>query len=128
MIAAIATAAVYVEDQERSLAFWTEQVGFAVQQTRSMGPAGLWIEVGPPGATSCLVLYPKVMMPDWAERKPSIVFTCDDLERTYRELADRGVHFSQPPKEMGWGPFAMFEDVDGNVFGLRQESAADAPA
>ena len=122
MIAAIATAAVHVEDQERALAFWTEQVGFVVHVTRPMGPAGSWIEVGPPDATSCLVLYPKAMMPDWAERRPSIVFTCDDVERTYREMADRGVRFSQPPKEMGWGPFAIFEDVDGNEFGLRRDT------
>jgi lactoylglutathione lyase len=121
MIAAIATVAVYVEDQERSLAFWTQQVGFTVHETRPMGPAGSWIEVGPPGQSSCLVLYPKAMMPDWAERKPSIVFRCDDVERTYQEMAERGVRFSQPPKAMAWGPFALFEDVDGNEFGLRQE-------
>ena len=121
MIDAIATVAVYVEDQERSLAFWTQQVGFTVRITRPMGPAGSWIEVGPPDATSCLVLYPKAIMPDWAERKPSIVFRCDDVERTYREMADRGVHFSQPPQQMPWGPFALFDDVDGNTFGLRQD-------
>ena len=122
MIAAIATVAVYVEDQERALAFWTRQVGFTVHRTRSMGPAGSWIEVGPRDGTSCLVLYPKAMMPDWAERKPSIVFRCDDVERTYHELADRGVHFSQPPRKMAWGLFASFKDVDGNELGLRQET------
>jgi lactoylglutathione lyase len=128
MIAGIATVAVYVEDQDRSLAFWTQQVGFTVHLTRPMGPAGSWIEVGPRDRASCLVLYPKSMMPDWAERKPSIVFSCDNIERTYREMADRGVRFSQPPKDMAWGLFAMFEDVDGNGFGLRQESEASAEA
>ena len=68
------------------------------------------------------------MMPDWAERKPSIVFRCDDLERTCQELADQGVRFSQPPTEMAWGPFALFEDLDGNTFGPRQEREADGQA
>ena len=125
MIDAIATAAVYVADQEKSLKFWTEQVGFVVHQTHSMGPAGSWIEVGPAGAESCLVLYPQQIMADWAERKPSIVFKCDDLQRTYEELSGRGVPFSEPPHELSWGPFAIFEDLDGNSFGLRQAESRE---
>ena len=120
MINAIATAAVYVADQEKSVRFWTEQVGFVVHQTHSMGPSDSWIEVGPAGAESCLVLYPQEMMTDWAERKPSIVFKCGNLQLTYEELSGRGVPFPQPPQELPWGPFAIFEDVDGNSFGLRQ--------
>jgi lactoylglutathione lyase len=119
MITAIATAAVYVEDQARAQAFWTEQVGFSIHRTESMGPQGAWIEVGPRDAVSCLVLYPKGMMPDWAERKPSIVFACDDVRATHAELSGRGVPFSQPPKQMAWGDFAIFEDPEGNSYGLR---------
>lgn len=119
MINAIATAAVYVPDQARSLEFWTKQVGFVVRRTESLGPQGAWIEVGPPDAASCLVLYPQSLMSDWAERRPSIVFACDDVRRTYDELSGRGVHFSQPPRTMAWSEFAIFEDLDGNSFGLR---------
>jgi hypothetical protein len=50
MIQKIATAAVYVEDQQKSVRFWTEQVGFVVHQELSMGPDARWIEVGPAGA------------------------------------------------------------------------------
>ena len=88
MIAAIATAAIYVDDQTRSLEFWTEQVGFRVHRSLSMGPNAAWIEVGPDGAQSCLVLYPRAMMSDAAERKPSIVFTCENIEQTYQEMSE----------------------------------------
>ena len=64
MIQKIATAAVYVEDQQKAVAFWTEQVGFVVHREKPMGPVARWIEVGPPGAASCLVLYPKAMLGD----------------------------------------------------------------
>jgi hypothetical protein len=83
---------------------------------------GSWIEVGPAGAASCLVLYPKAIMQDWAERKPSIVFACNDIARTHQEMAGRGVPFSQPPRDMPWGKFAIFEDLDGNWYGLRESS------
>jgi lactoylglutathione lyase len=116
----IATAAVYVEDQKKALIFWTEQVGFEVQQEKPMGPDARWIEVGPAGAASCLVLYPRSMMEDWQQRKPSIVFECENLQQTFEEMRQRGVHFIQEPKAMPWGPFAMFEDTEGNQYGLRE--------
>lgn len=120
MIAHIATAAVYVEDQSAALRFWTEQVGFEVRREAAMGPDAKWIEVGPPGAKSNLVIYPKAMMEDWAERKPSIVFECADIQATYEEMSARGVNFTQAPREMPWGPFAIFVDEEGNWYGLRQ--------
>jgi predicted enzyme related to lactoylglutathione lyase len=120
MIQKIATAAVYVEDQQQALSFWTEQVGFEVRREMPMGPDARWIEVGPAGATSCLVLYPRSMMGDWAQRKPSIVFECASLQQTFEELRGRGVRFTQEPTAMPWGPFAIFEDTDGNWYGLRE--------
>jgi lactoylglutathione lyase len=119
MIRKIATAAVYVEDQQQALRFWTEQVGFTVHRERPMGPEARWIEVGPAGAESCLVLYPRAMMEDWAERKPSIVFECDDVGKSYEEMRGRGVEFTQPPQALPWGPFAVFIDPEGTWFGLR---------
>ena len=119
MISKIATAAVYVDDQPAALSFWTEQVGFEVRSRQSMGPSGEWLEVGPKGAESCLVVYPRSMMEDWAERKPSIVFECDDIQSTYEGMSSRGVVFTQEPEAMLWGKFAIFEDLDGNWFGLK---------
>ena len=120
MIQKIATAAVHVDDQQKSVAFWTEQVGFDVHREKSMGPDVRWIEIGPSGAVSWLVLYPKSMMEDWQERKPSIVFECENVQQTFEEMRQRGVHFIQQPKSMHWGPFAMFEDTEGNWYGLRE--------
>jgi lactoylglutathione lyase len=122
MIRKIATAAVYVDDQRKAVEFWIKQVGFKVHREHPMGPQASWIEVGPAGAESCLVIYPKSMMEDWAERKPSIVFECENIQQTFAGMRDREVQFTQEPKEMPWGPFAIFVDNDGNWYGLRQAS------
>jgi hypothetical protein len=37
------------------------------------------------------------MMADWKERKPSIGFSCADVNSTYDELTRRGVHFKGIP-------------------------------
>ncbi len=58
-----------------------------------MMPGASWLEVAPKGAESALVLYPKSMMKNWAELKPSIVFVCDDVEKTYETMKANGVTF-----------------------------------
>lgn len=119
MIKQIATVAVYVEDQEKSLQFWTEKVGFEVMANHPMGPQAHWMEVAPPGAQSRLVLYPKKLMPNSEELKASIVFECEDIQGTYDRLAGNGVEFMEPPNQMAWGTYARFKDIDGNEFLLK---------
>jgi predicted enzyme related to lactoylglutathione lyase len=122
MSLSIATVAVYVENQKAALKFWTEQVGLSVLRSHPIGLDLSWVELRADGTGSCLVLYPRSMMEDWAQRKPSVVFECDDLQKKYEELSSRGVVFTQPPKELPWGPFAIFADNEGNWFGLRQRN------
>lgn len=118
MLTHVKTVSIYAADQERALRFWTDQVGFEVRRVESMGPGGRWIEVGPPGAHTILVIYPRSMMEDWAQRKPSIVFASADTRATYEALSRRGVEFTQEPRGMAWGNFAIFVDPDGNEFGI----------
>ncbi|MDN9009029.1 VOC family protein [Brevibacillus laterosporus] len=119
MIKHISTVGVYVEDQQKALAFWTEKVGFIVYANFPMGPKATWLEVGPENAQTRLVLYPKAMMKNWAELKPSIVFECDDIYKLYEDLQAKGVDVDKP-NEMEFGIFTFFRDEDGNQFGLKQ--------
>ena len=119
MIQQIATVAVYVDDQDRALEFWRDRVGFELRRREMMGSAGSWLEVAPEGAISRLVLYPKSLMSDWAERKPSIVFECSDIQATFDVMKSKGVEFTQELQKMPWGTFATFRDTDGNEFLLR---------
>jgi len=119
MITHIGTVAVYVADQEDALRFWTDGVGFELKAERPMTDTVRWLEVGPPGGESALVLYPKTLMDDWDMRRPSVVFITDDVIRTCDRLATNGVTISQPVVDMAWGKFAAFLDTEGNEFGLR---------
>jgi len=123
MIRKLATVSVYVQDQQQALEFWTDKVGFSVLADHPMGPDARWIEVGPQGAHTRLVLYPRALAQDWTERKLSVVFECDDIEATVQKLADAGVVIKQPPKEMPWGIYAVFADLDGHGYVLYQPHA-----
>ena len=119
MITKIGTVGVYVEDQEKALKFWTEKVGFVEKDRKDMGNGKIWLEVAPPNAESALVLYPKGLMPDFAELKPSIVFMCDDIDAFCAGLKQKGVRFEKELMNLGWGKFASFLDEDGNKYGLK---------
>lgn len=113
---------IYVEDVQRSVDFYTQKLGFAVAVAHPMGPTVKWTEMALSNGQVRLIPYPKAMMPDWKERKPSIVFSCPDVQATYDELSKRGVTFKGQPQQLGWGKFVQFSDSDGNEFGL-----SDAP-
>ncbi|MFC0213457.1 VOC family protein [Paenibacillus chartarius] len=119
MITKIATAAVYVEDQQRAKTFWTEKVGFELVRETPMGPGAFWLEVAPKGAQTALVLYPRSMMKDADTMRPSIVFECGDIEATYAAMKANGVQFEGELQKMQWGTFAQFKDEDGHTFLLK---------
>jgi predicted enzyme related to lactoylglutathione lyase len=48
----------------------------------------------------------------------NVSFVCDDVERTYNDMLERGVLFDSPPRKEKWGTSAIFTDPDGNRFVL----------
>jgi len=76
--------------------------------------------VVPEGAQSALVLYPRSLMQNWKEIKPSVLFLCDNIEKTFSKLKSRGVKFTQEPERMPWGTYAKFVDIDGNEFIIKK--------
>jgi lactoylglutathione lyase len=119
MISHLATVGVYVEDQPAAEKFWLEKLDFEVKNKKEMGNGLYWLEVGPKDAQTALVLFPKKLMPNYAELKPSIVFTTADIDAACATLKKRGVAFKDELANLGWGKFASFLDPDGNEFGLR---------
>jgi predicted enzyme related to lactoylglutathione lyase len=124
MLGPIKTVTVYVDDQQKAVEFYTQKLGFEVRRSLPMGPNANWVEVSPSGAQTCIVLYPKAMMPNSTELKLSVVFHCPDMEAACRQLESLGVRIGMAPKEMPWGMFATFLDLDGNEFGLTSQKLA----
>lgn len=118
MITKIANATIYVDDQQKALDFW-QNLGFEIRADNDMGNGFRWIEVAPPGAETCIAIYPKQLMPD--RNSSSVVFVCDNVQEMWREMKEKGVQFKEEPKKMPWGTFAIFQDEDGNEFVLKEE-------
>jgi lactoylglutathione lyase len=110
-----------VDDQERALEFWTSTVGFELARDAPYGEGQRWIEVTTRDMAVALVLSPRRDgRPSAPAELPTsnVFFCCDDLSRMHEELSARGVVFPQPPVELQWGWWSMFEDLEGNRFAL----------
>jgi hypothetical protein len=56
----------------------------------------------------------------------SIVFTTDDCFATYEQLKDKGIEFTRPAGQRGYGVDAAFRDPSGNEFRLVQTAPTPA--
>jgi serine phosphatase RsbU (regulator of sigma subunit)/predicted enzyme related to lactoylglutathione lyase len=113
---------VFVRDQDRSLRFYLDQLGFRLIADARSESGDRWVAVAPPDGSTILVLVaPK---PDSEEfkligRVSEVAFLTEDVHATFEEWRKFGVRFHHPPQTPAWGGmFTMFEDVDGNSFGL----------
>ena len=127
MIGPVKSVSVYVEDQDKAIDFYTKKLGFELRRSLPMGPSAKWVEVSPKGAETALVLYPRAMMANWRELKPSIVFYSRDVDADCRRLESQGVRISMKPTAMEWGTFAKFLDPDGNELGLTSQKIVEDP-
>jgi predicted enzyme related to lactoylglutathione lyase len=118
MITHVKFIGVPVADPARALAFYRDQLGFAVATDQPMGPGKRWIELRIAHAATRVVLF----TPEGHEDRIGTFFNgsiaCDDVEATYRQLQQRGVEFVESPTSQPWGTFAKFKDSEGNVFVL----------
>jgi lactoylglutathione lyase len=129
VIEAVSKVVIEVDDQARALGFWTKMLGFELHQD-SPYDEERWVEVRTPGDGVSLVLSPRRDDPPGASGAPptsNVFFRCDDLAETYDELRSRGVEFPQPPVELSFGWWSMFQDQEGNRFALHPRERGDEP-
>ena len=114
---------VFVRDQERSLRFYRDQLGFRVMVDHVFEDGRRWVEVGPPDGTAQIGLAPVEPGSDFEKlvgtAETRIYFITEDVNAKYKEWSERGVQFEFPPEEPAWGGVhTKFRDIDGNSFGL----------
>ncbi len=135
----IASAQVWVHDQEEALAFYTQKLGMEVRADVTLPEMGdfRWLTVSPPGQEDVAIVLmaipgPPVMDEDTREEVKNLMakgfagtvfLTTDDCQASYEELRGRGVEFSEAPEERPYGVDSGFRDPSGNAIRLTQVRA-----
>jgi catechol 2,3-dioxygenase-like lactoylglutathione lyase family enzyme len=121
---------VFVDDQDKGRAFYTEVLGLVVKVDASYGDTSRWLTVvspdEPDGTQLLLAPMNDAAAALQATRRqsgtPALSFTTQDCQRDYRELASRGAVFVSEPQPMGYGGTdAVLEDGCGNLLNLHQD-------
>jgi uncharacterized glyoxalase superfamily protein PhnB len=132
----IATAQLWVHDQDEALAFWTDKVGFEVRSDVTVPEMGnfRWLTVGPRGQEGIdivLMAIPGPPVMDDVTRTQvadltakgfagTVFLTTDDCQRSYEEMSARGVEFTEKPEDRPYGIDCGFRDPSGNSVRLSQ--------
>jgi lactoylglutathione lyase len=117
VITGIDSTSVFVKDQQESLTFWVEKVGFEVICDLKLESNFRWVEIAPKSSNSSINLYPKSLVSNRdLKPMPVIIFRTNDIHSTFNNLKAKGVTFSRNPLKSDLGIHAMFKDVDGNEF------------
>ncbi len=116
-------ASVYVDDQDKALAFYTDVLGFVKKTEVPLGEHR-WLTVVSPEAPDGVELllepndhpaakvYKAALVDDGI---PFTQFAVDDVHAEYERLTQLGVVFTQPPLDMGPVTTAVLDDTCGNL-------------
>ena len=119
----ITLCSIYVDDQAKAHAFYTEILGFRTKTDIAAG-ADRWLTVVSPEAPDGVEL---LLEPDdhpaaksfkaalVEDGIPFTSFTVDDMNREYERLRALGVRFTQEPSAVGPVTAAVLDDTCGNL-------------
>jgi len=92
---------VYVRNQDRSLKFYLERLGFHLAFDTRLQGGERWVAVAPPdGSTLLALVTPSTTSPLYKliGRSTNVVFITEDVTSKYFEWSRRGVVFSHTPR------------------------------
>ena len=127
---------VWVQDQDEALAFYTDKLGLELREDVTLPEMGnfRWLTVGVPGQEDVAIVLMEVPGPPVFEEETQkqlkalvakgvaggLFFSSEDVKKSYEELKNKGVEFSQEPTEQPYGIDAGFRDPSGNQMRLAQ--------
>ncbi|TJV43814.1 MAG: VOC family protein [Mesorhizobium sp.] len=119
---------IYVDDQEKALAFYTGVLGLTKKADFSNGPFR-WLTVASPdepeGTELQLALndqpaakaYQQAM---FEQGQPAVMFFTDDIKGDHERIAANGGTFTMPPTEVTGSTIAKLNDGCGNLVQITQ--------
>lgn len=137
MITNTSIVSVWVKDQDESLAFYTDVLGFQVGDDVRLGDDFRWLTVVHPNQPELhlhLTTPGPPLSPELVEAMrraqddgglPGLGLNVDDCRKTHAELVEKGVEFLQEPADRPYGVEALMRDNSGNWLVLVESKEFD---
>lgn len=121
MITNVASAVLYVGNQDEALSFYRDVLGFDVVKDADMGQGSRWIEVKPPDAQTSIVLSAAASFDKQPGDGAFLTFAADDILATVDQLRGQGAVVSDPVVAP-WGSYATVAAPDGHQLQFNERS------
>ncbi len=119
---------IYVDDQDKALAFYTDVLGLTKKADFSNGPYR-WLTVASPEEPDGTELqlaasdnpagkaYQEAI---FKQNQPAVMFFTDDIKADFERITGNGGAFTMPPTEVTGSTIAQIADGCGNLVQLTQ--------
>lgn len=124
MINKIGQIMLYVNNQDESLKFWTEKIGFNVISEQDNGQGFRWIEISPTKESeTSIILHNKAliaeMQPELNLNTPSLMFYSENIDKLYKDFSDKNITVGEIVS-MPTGRVFNFADNENNYFAIME--------
>lgn len=121
----VATVTLVVADYDEAIDWYTQKLGFLLEQDVDLGGGKRWVTVAPAGGQGARVLLAKANSE--AERaaigsqtggRVFLFLETEDFARNHAAMLEAGVEFRESPRHEAYGTVAVFADLYGNLWDL----------
>ena len=121
----LARVALLVREYDEAIAYFTGVLGFTLLEDEPRGASKRWVVVAPPGSREAAVLLARAATDEQraaigrqAGGRVFLFLHTDDFSRDYTGYRQRGVRFTEEPRDEEYGRVVVFEDLYGNRWDL----------
>lgn len=121
----LATVAVVVRDYDEAIAWYTQKLGFALEEDTDLGEGKRWVTVAPEGGAGARLLLARASGAEQSSRigdqtggRVFLFLETDDFQRDHQAMIAHGVTFLEEPRAEAYGKVAVFSDLYGNLWDL----------
>jgi predicted enzyme related to lactoylglutathione lyase len=107
-----------VSDVDRAIAFYSEQVGFHLDQDHTVSDEVRFVQLTPPGS-ACSIAIGRGIVEGEPGSVQGLQMVVASAETARDELQGRGVEVSDVQR-FPWGSFVFFSDPDGNRWSVQE--------
>jgi len=116
--------AVPVSDVDKSIEFYTKQVGFHLDHDHKVNENLRFVQLTPPGSACSITIGTGITKMEPGSLK-GLQMVVKDIEAAHAQLTKNQVEVDEI-QDLPWGSFVFFEDPDGNAWAVQQVPGRNA--
>jgi catechol 2,3-dioxygenase-like lactoylglutathione lyase family enzyme len=112
-----------VRDYDEAKSWFTEKLGFMIQEDTDLGGGKRWLRIAAEGGSSLLLAKAaneeqRAAIGKAAGGRVAFFLYTEDFESSAASMKNNGVKFREAPRHEPYGTVAVFEDLYGNAWDL----------